>query len=97
MPISEEIWEAGISGKPWLSEVYNFLDEGYPKAYSPIEITNELFEIGEDEAIQSMIVMVFVDSMLELLIDKEVAEARVIDEEHAEYSGNTYYRRAEKP
>lgn len=92
MPISGEEWKAGRRGVPWLTTIFDFLDDGYPKAYLSSEIAKELFDIDESN-IESAIFVLFVASQLEILMDRGVVEAKSVDND--EYEGMTYYRRAE--
>ncbi len=92
MPISEEEWKSGKEAVSWVRTIFEYLDENYPKACSSSEIIEELFEIEESE-IQSAILASLTVSNLEILMDRGVVEAKLVDNDG--YEGMTYYRRAE--
>lgn len=92
MPISEKEWKAGDEAVSWVGTIFEYLDENYPKAYSSADIVEELFETEESE-IQNAISVSLIVSNLEILLDRGVVEAKLVDND--EYEGMTYYRRAE--
>jgi hypothetical protein len=92
MPISEEEWKTGREAVSWVRTIFEYLDENYPKAYSSADIIEELFDTEESE-IQNAIFISLAVSNLEILMDRGVVEAKLVDND--EYEGMTYYRRAE--
>ena len=79
MPISEDEWTKGESVNTWESATHGFLEDNHPKAYSAMELVDELYGFDEDsDEILRVVFFVLVTSQLDSLRQKELVEAREI-------------------